>query len=67
MPKAFCCKDEPAYPRGPKWAAHLNAKPKPPEAEADAIGRPVVLRARPALIVVKERVSSLFRNRNKKK
>lgn len=68
-PKAFCCKDEPAYPTGAKWQAHLTAKPQvTPEKEAENNGKPVALRViRPSFVLVKERkAASLFRHSKKK-
>lgn len=65
-PKAFCCKDEPAYPTGRKWQEHLTAKPQlNPEAEAERLGKSVSLSVmRPKLVVVKERSArSLFRKK----
>lgn len=66
-PRAFCCVNEPSYPSGDKWTAHLSARPRTPETEAELIGEHVALRViRPSLIITKQRsASSLFR-RNKK-
>lgn len=67
-PKAFCCKDEPAYPKGAKWQEFLTAKPqRNPEQEAAESGLPVALRVmRPSFVIVKERTArGIFRKRKK--